>query len=258
MAEDDTLSAPDEGHVSEPDASQAAEPQEPVQEPQEPEPVQAPRQLTPEEIEERAFQRAASWMGRRESENTEKILRRVAEIVEPIKRSVPQQQAPAISVDPSQLLEKPGEVIAALMEEQVPRILQRQVTQETAAQNAFFQDTVRHAAAIMDSNPLFHDKTLGNEVVEEIKNNFGKLDRRLPPDTAAQLLVAQSYTNVAARRATTKTPPLAGNQPQRGIGTVQAPPAPVNAPKTVKLDADAKRIAEMFGNTDDEIRKWLG
>ena len=57
---------------------------------------------------------------------------------------------------------------------------------------------------------------------------------------------------------TLETNPLAGNKPQKGIGTITSPAPTKETPKPVKMDAETKRIAEMFGNTDEEIRKYLG
>lgn len=258
MAEDDTLNAPEEGHVSEPD-EQAAEPQEQETEGQQEQQEQAPpqpppKQPTPEEIEERAFQRAASWLGRREAENTEKILRRVAEIVEPIKRTNQPAQPQTPTIDTAQFLENPE----AALEHLVPKLLDREVSRRTQAENAFSQDVIRHAANLMGNDPLFSDQALGNEVVQEITKNFAGVDRSLRPETAARLLVADSYRSVASRRAATKTNPLAGNKPQKGIGTITSPAPTKETPKPVKMDAETKRIAEMFGNTDEEIRKYLG
>lgn len=260
MADDDTLNAPvEEGHVSEPE-EQAAEPQEQETEGQTEQQEQAPpqppppKQLTPEEIEERAFQRAASWLGRREAENTDKILRRVAEIVDPIRRTQQPAQPQAPTIDTAQFLENPEAALANL----VPKLIDKEVSRRTLAENAFSQDVIRHAANLMESDPLFTDKALGNEVVQEITKTFSNLDRNLPPQTAARLLVADAYKSVASKRMAVRTNPLASNRPQKGIGTVTSPSPPKETPKPIKMDAETKRIAEMFGNTDDEIRKYLG
>ncbi len=44
--------------------------------------IEPPKVLTPEEIEERAFQRSASWMGRREKEFSYNILRNVTQVLD--------------------------------------------------------------------------------------------------------------------------------------------------------------------------------
>jgi hypothetical protein len=254
MADDDTLNAPvEEGHVSEPE-EQAAEPQEQETEGQTEQQEQAPpqppppKQLTPEEIEERAFQRAASWLGRREAENTDKILRRVAEIVEPIRRT---QQPAEPAIDGGSILDNPEAVIE--------RVIDKVATKRSAAENLYANELVRHAVRIMDSNTLFKkDRTLGEEVAKEVIENAKSINKSLPPDVAADLLISKSHLNVVTRHANARINPLASNRPQKGIGTVTAPVTPKETPKPIKMDAETKRIAEMFGNTDDEIRKYLG
>lgn len=227
---------------------------------QETQTAQETQQPSPEDIErqreERAFQRYASWQGRREKE----LLDNIGNIIEQRVRSIqpPPVQPPTPSTtDPAELLENPDGWLEKKLAASFPRVLDQVVQQRTQAENSYNTELIRQAGQLMDSDPLFSDKALGNEVIEEIKKGFGSVNRNVPPALAAQMLVNNSIAGVYRSRSATKSNPLAGNAPGKVVGSVTPPvrTAPKEAP--VKLDSMAKKIAAMFGNSDEDVQKML-
>uniref|UniRef100_A0A6M3KBN0 Uncharacterized protein n=1 Tax=viral metagenome TaxID=1070528 RepID=A0A6M3KBN0_9ZZZZ len=219
-------------------------------------PPPPPPPPTPEEIEERAFQRTASWMGRREKELSDTILRNVTQVLD----SRLSQMHPAAlppGTDPATMLENPD----AWARTVVPKILDEVVSQRTRADQSYMSDFIRHAGTIMDGDSLFsgeEGKKLGSEVVAEIQKNIGNLDRRFPAEDAARLVIANSALSVVRQRSFARQNALAGNRPATGIGTIKAPGAPAaGKPAPIKLDDMAKKVANWFGNTEEEVRNFL-
>lgn len=216
--------------------------------------TQQPPPLSQDEIirqaEERAFQRMASWQGRRDKD----LFDNLGNLIDSkIKQATPQQQP--TPVDPATFLENPE----AYLQKAVPKILQAEVSKVTQAEQTFNTELIRNAASRMDSDPLFADKELGNAVVQEIQKNFNSISRRLPPDVAAQLLVSDAVANVMRQRAATKTNPLAGNRPSgMPIGTIKAPPAPTPKVKPVKLSESAAALAKRWNYSTEDIAKVFG
>lgn len=215
-----------------------------------------PPQPTPEEIEERAFQRTASWMGRREKEFSDNILRNVTQVLDSRLANL-HPAAPAPSTDPATMLENPD----AWLEKSMPRVLDKFTSERTRADQAYMGDFIREAGSMMDSDPLFQGeegKKLGSEVVAEVQKNIGSLDRSIPAGMAAKLFIANSALNVVRQRTAVRQNALAGNRPATGIGTVKAPGAPTaGKPAPVKLDDMAKKVANWFGNSEAEVREFL-
>lgn len=217
---------------------------------------QVPPQLTPEQreqqLEERMFQKVASWQGRRDKA----LMESIGQMMSALKQS-PQAQAPAqpMTVDATTLLEKPESVISQVFESQAPKVFEKFLSQRTQAEQQFTNTVVRSAAAIMDADPLFADQAFGNEVVAEIQKNFGNMRRDINPEVAAQLLVNSAVTNVYRR---TKSPSngLSGNRPATvPLGGVKPPPStPPKAPP-VKLSPEAQKLAERFGYKSEDLAK---
>lgn len=263
--DDDTLNPPIEGQESGPDVQdsivdgqdQQDQGQDGGGEQEQQAQVDAPppRQLTPEEIEERAFQRVASWMGRRERELQDNVLRNVTHVLDSrLSQFTPQVQPPAApAIDPASFLDDPAQALRAF----VPRILDEEISKRTTAETQYTSEIVKNSASIMDNSPLFADRELGQEVINEILASLPKMDRSIPPSAAARILVNESYANVVSKRMT-KGNPFAGRQPVKGHGTITQPPAKAQ-PKApgVKLDPVAARVAKWFGNTDEEVNSML-
>jgi hypothetical protein len=219
-------------------------------------PTPAPVQPTAGEIEERAFQRTASWMGRREKELSDQILRNVTQVLD--SRLSQMHPAPAQpSTDPATMLENPD----AWARTVVPRILDEVVNQRAKTDQAYMGDFIREAGSMMDSDPLFQGedgKKLGAEVVAEVQKNIGNLDRSIPAGMAAKLFIANSALNVVRQRSSVRTNALAGNRPTTGNGTITAPATTTaTKPPPVKLDDMAKKVANWFGNSEEDVRNFL-
>ena len=282
MAEGDTQTAPDTGTAAAAagdatqtqqtdgggtDAQETQQQEEGTQQTQQTQDAQqadqqAP-QLTPDQIEERAFQRVASWMGRREKETRDAILSNVSQLLDQRLPRQHSEQSPVIDskIDAATLLDKPGEVLSQLLRTEVPKIINETHRQQTQAEQQFTIDFIRNAGSMMDSDPLFSGKEgreLGNEVVQEVLKAHGAVDRNLHPSVAAQLIVNQAVANVVRKRAGVKTNAFAGKQPAgKGYGTVNSPPAPAQKTTPIKLDSVAASIAKYFGNTEKEIQEFL-
>jgi hypothetical protein len=208
-----------------------------------------PRQMTPEEIEERAFQRTASWTGRELKKFSDVILQN-------IEARLPRAPAssPPPSTDPATMLENPDGWLRSAL----PGMMREEASRQQQAEQNFNTELIRQAAATMDSDPLFADKNLGNAVVSEIQKNFNNVNRTLHPEVAAQLLVSTALANVVRQNALRRSNGLAGNRPATGpIGTVTPPANTTAKPAPIKIDDMTKRIASYFGNTPEQIQEML-
>lgn len=246
----DTLTPPDLGQEPEP-TPEPVTLTEPESEP-EPEPIS----LTPEQIieqaSERAFQRMASWQGRRDKE----LFDNFGNLLDTRLRDITPTPSPPLSNSTSPTVFEDSDAWARAV---VPRILNEEVSKRTHAEQTFNTELIRRSAGIMDADPLFTDKVLGNEVVEEIQKNFGLIDRQLSPAIAAQLLVNSAITNVIRKRTMAKINPLAGNKPITGpMGTiVPSRSTPLKA-KPIKLTDEAKKLKEKFGYSEEDIQRVFG
>uniref|UniRef100_A0A6M3LM82 Uncharacterized protein n=1 Tax=viral metagenome TaxID=1070528 RepID=A0A6M3LM82_9ZZZZ len=254
--DDDTLVAPPEGQEPEPTPQPTPEP-EPAPE-QTPEPPPPPPPPTQEEImrqaEERAFQRMASWQGRRDKD----LFDSLGNLIDSRLRSNQPPPVPSPPSDPATILENPDAWAEAKLREAFPRILDQEVQRRTQQDTQHTSEVVRQAGAIMDSDPLFQDKELGSEVIAEIQKNFNTV-RGLQPNVAAQLLVSNAVSAAFRKRTLTKTNPLAGNRPVTGpMGTVKPPVAPVAKPKPVKLSEEAAALAKRWNYSAEDISKVFG
>jgi len=249
--ENDTQAPPaDTGQVAEPVAEPTPEPtiETPAPEPiHEPPPVQ----LTPEEIEERAFQRTASWMGRREKEFSDNILRNVTQVLD--QRLSQFQQPKAEPTDVASVLDNPD----GWLERAVPKILEKEIGRRTQADQNFTAEIIRSAGSQMDSDPMFENKELGAEVISEIQKHFGSVDKRLPPSIAAERLINNAIKTIYRSKIGTKINPLANNKPGNAMGTIKPPARTAPQAPPIKLDDMAKKVASWFGNTDKEISEML-
>ncbi len=227
-----------------------------------------PRKLTPEEIEERAFQRTASWTGRELKQFGDNILRNVTQVLEDRISRMPKgnysDTPPPATIDPAAFLENPGQALRSMgyvPASEIPKILHQEIGRQTQADQRFNSDLIQHTAGLMDSDPLFEGdegKKLGAEVIAEIQKGFTGVDKRLPATVAGQLLLSGSIANVIRRRTRVRTNPLAGNKPVGpGNGTISPPARTPAKEPAIKLDDMAKKVASWFGNTDEDIRVML-
>lgn len=261
----DTQAPPESsGQVQEPTQEAEVTEQAGVTAPAEPEQVNAPPQLTPEQIEERAFQRTASWTGRELKKFSDDILGNIRQEIAQFRQA--QQPAPALpdKIDAAALLENPDQVLQQrgyVRAADIPRIINETYANQTAAEKRYTTDVSVSAGAIMQADPMFdgeEGKKLATEAMEEVAKIYGTIDRRLPPEVAADLLVNKAVANVARKRAQVRLNPLAGNRPLGpGNGTLKAPPPAQSKAAPIKLDPAAAKIAAMFGNSDKDASELL-
>jgi len=219
------------------------EPQEEPQEPQEPqEPAPSVEDII-NGVSDKMMQKFQSWQGRRDKELTE----RIAKIEQ---GSAPQAPAIQPGVD---FWDNPAQAT-----ESVARQVARQELQRVQKQDSDYTNSViAESMELMQDDPLFQDREFGTKVVEDIKQNYPSLDKGLPPQMAARLLVSQGIANVHRGTATTKQNPLAGNTGKTvptGVGT--PPPAKPRAKVvTTQLNDDAKRMAKKWGYTEEQLKQ---
>ena len=257
---DDTQTTPEpSGQPTEPTPEPT--PAEPVEPTPEPEPAPEPPQPTPAELaaqaEERAFQRMASWQGRRE----QVLLDSIGNMIRSIQ---PQQQVQQPANDPqidaAKFLENPGQALSQMLRTEVPKIFQETVSTQSRAQQAHTNDVIKNAADIMQSDPLFAGKEnteFGTSVAKYVVENLHTMDRSIPPKLAAKLLV-QDAVLADNRQKAIKGNPLAGNKPVTGpMGTISAPAKQPAKSNPVKLDSATKQMARVLRISEAEAAKML-
>jgi hypothetical protein len=219
------------------------------------EPPQPP-QINPDEIVEKAFQRTASWMGRRDKD----LIDNISNIIDARIRNIVPPQAPPqpMTSDPAALLENPDAYLEARFKTAVPRIIDQEITRRTQREQAYFTNTVKNTARLLDSDPLFDDKALGAEVVAEIQARLPHVDKRLPEDVQAKLLVSDSLAAVYRKQRMAKVNPLANNTPGKAPATQGPPAATKPSVKVPKLDAYTMKWAKEWGYKDEDIAKLYG
>lgn len=218
----------------------------------------APIPLTPEQIEERAFQRTASWTGRELktfSENlSENILRNVSQIIDQRLAQVSPAGSPAPDTfDAATFLDNPDAALRTI----IPKILHEEINRQSTAEQGYNTALVQHVGQMMDTNPLFKDKQLGGEVLSELTQRMRNVDRSLPPQRIAKELISDSYMSVVSKRMAVGQNALAGNTPQKGIGGIGPPARRAGTAPPIKLDDQSKKVAAWFGNTDEDVRNML-
>ncbi|HHT9146685.1 MAG TPA: hypothetical protein ACFYD4_13600 [Candidatus Wunengus sp. YC61] len=169
--DDDTQGLPveDTGQGDEPGPEPEGEPQETgddgaqgEREPEtvaQPEPLVAtPTPLTQEQLlqqaEERAFQRTASWMGRREQTNLDNIMRNVVQAIDSrLSKFSPTAPLPQVDkgYDPDAFVENPEPMLRSL----VPKIMSEVVSRQAETEKRYNVELVRQAGLLMTSDPAF-------------------------------------------------------------------------------------------------------
>ena len=197
-----------------------------------------------EEIIEKAFQKTASWMGRRDSE----LLNKVSEIVNEKVTAAKETPVATAESEAEKLFENPRQWLNQELNER-----EQKVTNYTSA-------VVKTAGKMMDADPLMADKEFGKEVVMEIQQNIGNLDGRVPPQIAAKVLVSDGIANVYRRRANKETNPLKGNTPATdALGNVSGAAAAGKTSVTVpKISDRAKEYADKWGYKEEDLVRVFG
>lgn len=214
-----------------------------------PETPEVPEYLTATQAQELLDKQASSfqsWLGRRDKET----LSHIGEIIDQRIQSVrPKESDDEYS---TRLLEKPREVIRA----EIEAFSAERSKKETTHLNK----TMESVGGLMESDPLYSDKDLGNEVVEEIKKMIqsGKVGSDLPPASAGKLMLADALSNVFRKRQSKKTNPLSTNKPGGGAANLNAPAAPTKKAKVPKLDEFTQRMAEKWGYKEEDLARLYG
>lgn len=202
--------------------------------------------MTPEQVAEtvsRETNQLKTWLGRRDKD----LLNQVGNIIDERlskKMETPEELS-------SKLLEDPVNTIREIMTE-----TQNQQTTKTQQHST---DTLTHLGTMMDSDPLYQDKDLGNELVDEVKKQFqtGKVDESLSPQAAAKVVHAEALANVL--RARKKANPLKANQPGSSTGTIMPGTSSVKTtPKMPDLSEDTKKWAKKWGYSDKDLIRIYG
>jgi hypothetical protein len=249
MADEEGL-APDQGF--EPEPTQEPEPSPEATPEPEPEAAAAP-QPTPDEIirqaEERAFQRTASWMGRRDKD----LMENIGNLIDSRMRTMAPPAPPPPS-DPQALLENPDAYLGQL----VPRILDQEISRRTQQEQRYMTDLVSNAGKLMQDDPLFNDEEFGKQVAEETSRQFASIDKRMPANVAAELLINRATAAVIRKQRGEKVNPLAGNTPGRAPASITPPVAAAHKVKLPPLSDLTKEFQKKWGYTDDAMAKLYG
>jgi hypothetical protein len=120
-------------------------------------------------------------------------------------------------------------------------------------------ELVRNIGTIVGQDSLFageENKDTAKEVLDELTARVTQVDRRLPPEVAARMVMNDSIASVYRKKLGTKTNPLAGNKPiTTPTGIIHPPATPPRAVKAVKLSADAEMLAKKWGYKQEDIAK---
>lgn len=212
-------------------------------------------QISPDEIirqaEEKAFQRTASWMGRRDKD----LLDNISNLIDTRLRAATPPPQTHISSDPATILDDPDMWAETKIRQAVPGILNDEIQRLTQKDQQYTADIIREAGRIMDVDPLFEDKNFGEEVVKEVQKQFTSLNKSLPANVGAELLINRAIATVSRNQALTKKNPLAGNQPGNVPGNQRPPVAAHTAVKSPKLSDTAAQLAKRWGYSPEELAK---
>ena len=241
---DDTLGTPTPGQEPEPPTAPEPEPT-PAPTP-EPEPTAPTADDIIAQAGEAAFQRMASWQGRRDKD----LLDNVGQIID--SKMTQSQPAPETTMydDPDGWVEKK-------FQEKIPQMMDQEIYRRTTQDQQYTSEVIRYAGSLMDKDPMFADKDLGNEVISEVQKNFGSLNKGLTPDVSAQLLVSNAFSNVMRRR-NVKGSPLAGNTGAGNVGGITPPAGTPPKAKPVKLTDEAQKLADRWGYSEEDLGKVFG
>lgn len=226
--------------------AESVEPTEPT-EPQEPQESEAPAYITAEELQgalEKQDSSFRSWLGRRDKET----LNHIGDVINE-RLSQTQETPDEVS---TRLLENPRDVIRSEMEAYESERTQKQTTHLNMA-----METV---GTLMEADPLYQDKDLGNEVVEEIKQlvKTGKVDSNASPTQAGKIILADALSSVIRKRQGAKTNPLEKNTASGGGANLQAPAKTTVKLKAPKLDDVTTQWAKKWGYSEEDLSKLYG
>jgi len=225
--------------------------QEPVEDaaPEQPE-VETPetpevRYMTPEEVAEavsRGTNELKTWIGRRDKELFDRFGNLIEEKI-PKARQDPSELSDALLQDPVSTIQK---------------IVSESQSEESRKVQSHHSQTFEYLGSMMDSDPLYQDKELGNDLIEEVKKQFqsGKIDRTLSPKSAASVLHAEALSNVLRAR---QGKVALKNKPAAAIGSL-TPGVPGGGTKikAPKLSPDVQKLADKWGYKPEDLARVYG
>jgi hypothetical protein len=188
-----------------------------------------------QKLQESIRQGMQSWMGRRDKD----LMAAIAEKMDAIK--------------PKEKVEFNFEDPIPQIEQQVKQIISREQKQE----QEYLQSVVTAAGMMMESDDLFSDVELGNEVVQVIKSDIGKVKKGVSPDVAAEILVGNALKKVYKARTQQKKTALDGKQPTKGLGTI-TPSSKKKEPDMPKLSDKAAELVKRWNMNPEDVKKVLG
>ena len=229
--------------------AESVEPTEPTEIEETPEEA-APGYVTVEDMQAALEKQDASfrsWLGRRDKET----LNHIGQVIN--ERLSQAQNQPTPEEMSTRLLDDPRAIIRSEMEAYENERTTKQITHLNTA-----METVGN---LMESDPLYTDKELGNEVVAEIKSlvQANKVDHKVAPAKAGKLVLADALSNVLRKRQGLKTNPLGANTPKGAGSNLKPPSTPSRAkPKMPKLDDITQSMAQKWGYSEEDLAALYG
>jgi len=223
--------------------AESVEQPEPTEEPE----VEQPAYITQEQLQEELRKQDSSfrsWLGRRDKET-------LSHIGNVINERLSQRQESPDEIS-TRLLENPRDVIRSEFQAYQNEMTQKQTTHQNT--------TLETVGELMESDPLYTDKNLGNEVVAEIKKMVlsGKIDSNLPPTQAGRVILGDALANVVRMRQNAKVNPLSSNTAQNTPSGLQPPASHTKKVKVPKLDDVTKTMAQKWGYSEEDLAKLYG
>jgi hypothetical protein len=275
----DTPAPPAEGQVAEPtpepvaetplqDALQAElEPKQDAVPVVEPEPPPAPKPLTEDEIAEKAaqkaFDRMASWDGRRQKEFLSNVANLIDQRIGQIRPQAPPEPPPPTD-DPATVLNDPRAWLRTSLKQEIPALLGEMTKNEQRATETYNNEIVRVIGQAINTDPIFsgeeteQNKGVRKEILDEITAQVSTVDRRIPPQLAAKIVFGDAITNVFRKKTTAQVAPLGNNKPVNGpIGGLKPGTPPAPKAKPVALDDVTKAFAAAWKVSPEEVNEYL-
>ena len=241
----DTNEAPAEGvEQTEPTETTEMTEQTEATEPTEPAYITADQMSEALEAQRQSQQ---SWQGRRDKD----LLSHIGTVID--ERFTQNQEQPSTDEMSSRLLDNPRNVIRSEMD----AYKAEQTTQETN----HFNTAMETVGNLMEADPLYSDKTLGTEVVEEVKKlvQTGKIQKNIAPADAGRIMLGDALSNVIRTRQGVKTNPLDSNTPQNTGSSLAAPSSPgVKKVAVPKLEELTAKMSKKWGYSDEALAQLFG
>ena len=235
----DTVETPPEGAEEEQAAEETEEIQEETQEEveeQQPEPQLTRAELL--DILEKNDQRNYSRQGRREKELLDAFEKRLGALKPP----EPEQEFDF--TNPNQSAEQ---------------IFDKVLTRRQQQAVDFQQSVINNAGILIGGDEAFEDTDFGNEVISHFAELLPKLNPKLDPKDAADVLLSKATMKVFKNRKKGKTVALKNTPTNKKLGTVGAPAkATKKSFDKSSLNDAARKMAKMTGATDEDLERLFG